>query len=174
MEKESHNQKELTSLLQKEISEVHFYPYSKISSNILNIKNLLSKGADINSTDSHGDTLLHHIVSSKTIKAYNAYIKETLHVNPIEKTNYLLDLSTILSTNHPDPFIKNKDGKTPLDIVLEKKLTREAKILIAYENAYSAFVNEKQINTIINTQSPLIILTRQRQRQKQNNQKQNY
>ena len=154
------NKEELTTLLQKEIKKTHLYPYTKLFPIILNIKQLLIKGADINSTDENSNTLLHHIISSHTIKAYNAYIKENLHANPLEKTKHLLDLSTVLSNYLPNPFIKNKEGKTALDLATDKHLKKEAKTLVAYENAYSSFINEKQVNLISYSLHPAFILNR--------------
>ena len=104
--------------------------------------------------------MLHHIISSHTIKAYNAYIKENLHANPIEKTKHLLDLSTVLSNYLPNPFIKNKEGKTAFDLATDKHLKKEAKTLVAYENAYSSFINEKQVNLISYNPHPAFILNR--------------
>ena len=148
----------LTSKFHDELEKINSNPYTQIAQNIHNIKQLLYKGADINSKDSNGDTLLHIIVSSKELKTYNAYIAHNLQVNPSEKTKYLLDLSTVLSDNLPNPFIKNKDGMTALDIAIKKQLKNEIKTLTAYENAYVSFFNEKQ--TYINqTESSLKFIT---------------
>lgn len=160
MDNTQKNKEELTAQLQKEIKKTYLNPYTKLFPTILNIKNLLAKGANINSTDENSNTLLHHIISSHTIKAYNAYVKENLQANPIEKTKYLLDLSTVLSSYLPNPFIKNKEGKTAFDLATDNRLKKEAKTLAAYENAYSSFVNEKQINFISYNQHPVFILNR--------------
>ena len=160
MDNMKQNKEELTALLQKEIKKTYLYPYTKLSPTILNIKQLLIKGADINSLDENSNTLLHHVISSHTIKAYNAYIKENLHANPLEKTKHLLDLSTLLSNYLPNPFIKNKEGKTALDLATDNNLKKEAKTLVAYENAYSAFINEKQVNFISYNLNPTFILNR--------------
>lgn len=159
MDKEVKN--ELTKKLQKEIEEIHQNPYTRLFQNILNIKQLLSKGADINSQDNEGNTLLHHVVSSNSLKAYNAYIKETLSINPPEKAKYLLDLSTILSTYLPNPFIKNIQGETPLSLTQKKKNKTDENILIAYENAYSSFESEKQMSFITHKNISLHVLKKQ-------------
>lgn len=146
-------------LLQKEISTIQSNPYTKIASHILNIKKLLEKGANINTTDTNGDTLLHKLVSSPTIQAYNSYIKHNLTVNPVEKTKYLLDLSSILSTYLPNPFITNKKGETALSLAQKQNKKTDEKILIAYENAYLSFLNEKQICQIEKNKTSLLILS---------------
>lgn len=158
MDKATTNKEELTSLLQKEIKKIYFYPYTKLSPTILKIKTLLSKGADINSQDEKGNTLLHHIVASNQLKAYNAYIKENLPVNPLEKTKHLLDLSTVLSSYLPNPFIQNKTQETAFDLATKKNSKRERQTLSTYENAYSSFISEKQINLISYNHTPMFIL----------------
>lgn len=62
---------------------------------------LLKNGVDINATDNNGNTALHYAIMWRKLAPKNIVA--------------LLDFK-------PDPAIKNRDGKTPIDLAREKKV----------------------------------------------------
>ena len=75
---------------------IHFASWSN---HIEIVKLLLSRGVDVNLVNGHnGETPLHHAVSAESVA---------------------FELIEFLLANGADPSIRNKDGKTPLDIAAE-------------------------------------------------------
>ena len=99
---------------------------------IPDIKELLHQGADVNTQDHDGNTLLHYIAS------YNIFSELVREQNQSGNYDNVLDLPTLVSYFKPNPFIKNNFGFTASFLAACNENSKEHAMLLSYENAYSA------------------------------------
>lgn len=135
---------QLSSLLNK----LNILPYTAYTNIVRQIKTMLDKGADINTADDNGNTLLHLIVSNKNLRAYRAYINQSLGMNQEAKALYMLDLPTLITNYRPNPFILNKNGLTASFLAAQNNFTQENAMLLSYENLYQATQNASSFQAI--------------------------
>ena len=105
----------------------------QIEPQIEKIKNLLSKGCDVDGQDKHGNTLLHHVVTSGSIRMYNT-VQEGEYNMP-QKT---FDAEYLIKNFSPNPLIKNHDGLTPAMVAAKHKQTTLWQLLSSYEQSFVA------------------------------------
>lgn len=105
----------------------------KIESQIEKIKNMLSKGCDVNGQDKLGNTLLHHVVSNGSIRMYN-----TVQEGEYNRPDKVFDAEYLIKNFSPNPLIKNHDGLTPAMMAAKHKQTSLWQILSSYEQSFVA------------------------------------
>lgn len=143
------SQIQATKKLKSLLEELKNLPYTKCAPFVLEIKKALQEGANIDTQDQEGDTLL-HIAGTKNIKAYNAYINLTLSIDNKKQELYSLDIPTLVSSYKPNPFIKNNKGFTPSFVAASHNSTAECQMLLAYENAIQAEENGNAFQALNN------------------------
>ncbi len=148
------------------LNKLDILPYTKYASIVRQIKVALDNGADINTPDDNGNTLLHITASNKNLKAYRAYINQTLAINKEAKSLYTIDISTLIADYKPNPFILNKNGLTASVLAAQNNFSQENALLLSYEKLYHATNHQskevliahsklKQMNTHLNQQIQL-------------------
>ena len=88
------------------VAENTYLHFAALHNNVESAKALLNYGANINKKDSNGNTALHHAAISG-------------HRNIV----------TLLLGRKADPCIRNKQGRTPYDLAIQKKHTQIADLL---------------------------------------------
>ena len=111
--------------IEQALKEIETLPFQKILPQVNKIKELLSKGCDVDGQDANGDTLLHIAVKSGQLRGHNT-IEAGDNQNP--RPENVLDVAYLLRFN-PNPLIENKQGLTPSMLAAQKKLTAEWQFL---------------------------------------------
>jgi cytohesin len=93
------------SYSQKGIDKKLWKAYEK--NDVTEISTLIEEGADVNSTNDEGNTILHLVVKSRK-----------------------MDLATLLIDNGADPNVRNKEGNSPLHIAVNNNRVEMVKMLI--------------------------------------------
>lgn len=112
----------------------------KIEPEIEGIKELLSKGCDVDGQDRNGNTLLHHVVMNGIIRMYNS-VQEGTYNQPAKK----FDAEYLVKNFSPNPLIKNHDGLTPAMLAAKHHQTQLWQMLSSYEQSFVA----NQVGTIM-------------------------
>lgn len=156
----------LNQELKKLLHQINDRPYTSLSIVSTQIQTLLKEGADINTQDDNGNTLLHLAVSSKNLTTFNAYIKETFKTNPETLKEITLDINKIISLYQPNPFVTNNEGYTPAMLsakllqesadyvatsmrnLFKNKYLSDSHLLLAYENKFQSRATALAIENI--------------------------
>lgn len=105
----------------------------KIEPQIEKIKQMLSKGCDVNGQDKNGNTLLHLVAVTGSIRMYNT-VQEGEYNMP--QKNF--DAEYLIKNFAPNPLIKNHDGLTPAMLAAQHKQTALWQLLSSYEQSFVA------------------------------------
>lgn len=105
----------------------------KIEPQIEKIKQMLSKGCDVNGQDKNGNTLLHLVAVTSSIRMYNT-VQEGEYNMP--QKNF--DAEYLIKNFAPNPLIKNHDGLTPAMLAAQHKQTALWQLLSSYEQSFVA------------------------------------
>lgn len=105
----------------------------KIEPQIEKIKQMLSKGCDVNGQDKNGNTLLHLVAVTGSIRMYNT-VQEGEYNMP--QKNF--DAEYLIKNFAPNPLIKNHDGLTPAMLAARHKQTALWQLLSSYEQSFVA------------------------------------
>ena len=94
---------------------------------------MLSKGCDVNGQDKNGNTLLHLVAVTGSIRMYNT-VQEGEYNMP--QKNF--DAEYLIKNFAPNPLIKNHDGLTPAMLAAQHKQTALWQLLSSYEQSFVA------------------------------------
>ncbi len=109
---------------------------------IVDIKNLITQGIDVNTKDLTGYTLLHYVAMSKPIKEL---AQEGRTANEFDN---VLDIPVMLSWYKPNPFIKDSFGYTASFLAAYAEDTKSYQMLSAYESSYASARTAKALESI--------------------------
>lgn len=95
------------------------------------IKDLLSKGVDVNSKDGKGNTLLHHLVSNEVVRSASQKARENGDYNQV------LDVPFLIATYQKklNPFVMDDNGFTPSCLAAYYGNTKDHAMLLSLESA---------------------------------------
>lgn len=109
---------------------------------IIDIKNLITQGVDINTKDLTGYTLLHYVAMSKPIKEL---AQEGRASNNFDN---VLDIPVMVSWYKANPFIKDSFGYTPSFLAAYAEDTVGYQMLSAYESSYATARTARALESI--------------------------